>query len=97
MRTVTFADETYEFTDIRVHEQTPDGKYTLRINEGPHEGVCFVLSDMKFDDQDETLLHYDVQVTGAAVDDIKPIVDNFIIECLYNAIEKKQNEDQTVE
>ena len=42
-------------------------------------------------------MHYNLVVAGATVDEIKPIVDNFIIQLLHDQIERMKREDQTTE
>lgn len=89
MRIVRMADETeVEIPDI---EYSVDDKEALsfRITEGPHEGVIFSITEMKMDEQDESLLWYDLQVTGASSEDIKHIADAWIIALLEDAIERK--------
>lgn len=103
MKTVSFGDQSYDCHDISVYAKViKDGNYIMRIDEGEFEGTCFILADMHIDADDDSLLVYDIQVLGkASVDDIKPIVDNFILQCLINQIEDKaareRNEDQTAE
>lgn len=63
----------------------------FRITEGQFEGVWFTISDMRMDDTDECLMHYNVECAGATVDEIKPIVDNFILSILIEQIERLNN------
>lgn len=67
------------------------GDTVLKIEEGPFAGVWFTLSDMQMDDTDECLMHYNVECAGATVDEIKPIVDNFILSLLLDQIERAKN------
>lgn len=64
----------------------------MKIDEGPYAGVWFTLTDMVMDDEDECLMHYNVECAGATVDEIKPIVDNFILQLLLEQIERSKNE-----
>lgn len=95
MRTIVAEGIAYEVPEI-----TPVSDPVMQIMEGPFAGVWFTLSDMQMDDEDECLMHYDLEVSGATVDEIKPIVDNFIISLLHDKVEalkkeKQANEDKT--
>lgn len=92
MRTIVADGIAYEVPDI-----TPVLDPVMQINEGPFAGVWFTLSSMQMDEEDEGLLHYDVEVSGATIDEIKPVIDNFIISLLHDRVEelKKEHEDKT--
>ena len=90
MRTIVSDGIAYEVPEI-----TPVSEPVMQILEGPYAGVWFTLSDMQMDEEDEYLMHYNLEVAGATVDEIKPIIDNFIISLLYDRIESLKNEDKT--
>lgn len=90
MRTIVADGIAYEVPEI-----TPVSEPVMQILEGPFAGTWFTLSDMYMDDEDDSLMHYNVEVAGATVDEIKPIIDNFIISLLYDRIESLKNEDKT--
>jgi hypothetical protein len=90
MRTIVSEGIAYEVPEI-----TPVSEPVMQILEGPYAGVWFTLSDMQMDEKDECVMHYNVEVAGATVDEIKPIIDNFIISLLYDRIERLKNEDKT--
>lgn len=74
---------------------------TLRhiIRDGEFAGVEFTLDNMRVDDEDESLLWYDVSVVAgdATVDKIKEITDNYILWILVQQIEKFKNENPPTE
>lgn len=93
MRTIVADGVAYEVPEI-----VPVSEPVMQILEGPYAGVWFTLSDMQMDEKDECVMHYNLEVAGATVDEIKPIIDNFIISLLYDRIEtlkKEHNEDKT--
>lgn len=90
MRTIISDGIAYDVPEI-----TPVSEPVMQILDGPFAGVWFTLSDMQMDDEDECLMHYNVEVAGATVDEIKPVIDNFIISLLYDRIEMLKNEDKT--
>lgn len=90
MRTIVSEGIAYDVPEI-----TPVSEPVMQILEGPYAGVWFTLSDMQMDEVDECVMHYNVEVAGATVDEIKPIIDNFIISLLYDRIERLKNEDKT--
>lgn len=90
MRTIISDGIAYDVPEI-----TPVSEPVMQILDGPFAGVWFTLSDMQMDDKDECLMHYNVEVAGATVDEIKPVIDNFIISLLYDRIEMLKNEDKT--
>lgn len=90
MKTYTVPGE--EGRVISVPEIVAITKDTVfRITEGEFEGVWFTLSDMHMDDSDDCLMHYNVECAGATVDEIKPMVDNFILSILIEQIERSNN------
>ena len=90
MKTFMYSGVLYEVPDIRPILET-----VLEIKEGPYEGVWFTLHDMQMDEEDECLMHYEVEASGATVDEIKPIVDNFIIMLLHDQMERATNAAST--
>lgn len=86
MRTIVSDGIAYEVPEI-----TPVSEPVMQILEGPFAGVWFTLSNMQMDEEDGCLMHYNVEAAGASVDEIKPIVDNFIISLLYDNIERMKN------
>lgn len=77
----------YSVPTIDVHTQP-----VFRIQEGPFEGVWFTLTNMRMDDAEEGLLHYEIDVAGAAIEEIKPIVDAFIIKLVRDQVDRAQAE-----
>lgn len=82
---------------LEVPDIMPVTEPVMQILDGPFAGVWFTLSDMVMDDVDAGLMHYNLEVAGATVDEIKPVVDNFIISLMYEQLERLKNEDQTTE
>lgn len=87
MRTIVADGIAYEVPEIM-----PVTEPVMQILEGPFAGVWFTLSDMQMDEQDESLMHYNLEVSGATVDEIKSVVDNFIISLLHDRVEELKKE-----
>lgn len=69
----------------------------FEINEGDHKGAQFRIYDIRVDNQDEAVLWYELDTyAGVTIEQIKPIVDDFIIQIIYEQI-GRSNEDQTTE
>lgn len=79
---------------LEVPDIMPVTEPVMQILDGPFAGVWFTLSDMVMDDVDEGLMHYNLEVAGATVDEIKPVVDNFIISLMYEQLERLKNESK---
>lgn len=96
MRKITIEGVERELPEIGV---SSEGEMVVfEIKEGDHMGAQFSMYDMQFDDQDECLLHYQLDVSdNTTVDKIKPIVDTFIISILQDQIERSKNENKTAE
>lgn len=99
----TFMSEGVELSVPEMEVVDRDAK-VFQITEGDQAGVCFRFDNMRMDDSDETLLWYDLDIVDAAgnvtelsVDNIKPIVDNFILLTMYEMIERIKNENSTAE
>lgn len=101
----SFVSDGVEITVPDTAVVNPEGP-VIQILEGPHAGVYFKIGNMRMDDTDDALLWYDLDIvdaaghnTGEPVDQIKPIVDNFILMILHEQIEneKVKNENQTAE
>jgi len=66
--------------------------YTFTIMEGDHQGIQFRMTNMRIDDNDTSLMWYDLETAQPEdVDKIKPIVDNFILMILHEQIERDKN------
>lgn len=92
MKTYTIPGEgrTIDVFDTAVVSST-----VFKITEGPFEGVWFTLDNMVMDEHDDTLMHYNVQCSGATVDEIKPFIDNFILSILIAQINRDKNDQPT--
>lgn len=93
MKTFTVADKEYTVPDIEALVNEEGSPTIFKINEGEHAGVTFALDDLRIDDNDDTLLWYDLKTEKEKnVDDIKEIVDNFILMVLHEQTERVLNE-----
>lgn len=91
MRTIIIGDEEYIIPDIKAVRHDP---VVFQIMEGECEGIQFILENMKIDDQDDSLMLYDLStIVKSDVDLIKSIVDNFIVGILHDQIERSRNEN----
>lgn len=92
MKTFTIADKEYTVPDIEVMQE--EGSTPLfKINEGDYAGVIFALDDLRIDEVDDTLLWYDLKTEKEKdVEDIKEIVDNFILMILHEQTQRVLNE-----
>lgn len=94
----TFFSDDKEITIPDIGVVTVDGGTRLRIEEGECEGIEFALSNIRMDDNDDTLMWYDLDTFPSGhIDNIKPIVDNFILSLLIEKIERQKNEDSTAQ
>lgn len=94
----TFFSEGKEITIPDIGAMIVDGRNRLRIEEGDYEGIEFEISNIRMDDNDQTLMWYDLDTfPDGHIDNIKPIVDNFILSVLIDQIEKSNHEDPTAE
>lgn len=94
----TFYSDGVEITIPDIGATTVDGRVRLRIEEGDYEGIEFEISNIRMDDKDETLMWYDLDTfPDGHLDNIKPIVDNFILSVMIDKIERLKNEDPTTE
>ncbi len=85
----TFFSEGREITIPDIGSITADGGTRFRIEEGEYEGIEFAISNIHMDDNDETLMWYDLDTFPSGhLDNIKPIVDNFILSLLIDRIER---------
>jgi hypothetical protein len=88
MKTFQSGNDTITVPDISVVKS--DDPITFRIEEGEWAGVMFTIAHMRFDDKEEGLLLYDLDVvkgeqpTNATPKDIEGIVSNFILSILYD-------------
>lgn len=96
MRKITIEGVELEVPEIGVNSE--GDMVVFEIKEGEHTGAQFTLSDMQFDEQDEGLLHYSLDVSeNTTVDKIKTVVDNFILSIIFDQVERIKNENQTTE
>lgn len=96
MRKITVEGVEHDLPEIGVSSE--GDMVVFEIKEGEHTGAQFSMYDMQFDEQDECLLHYQLDVSdNTTVDKIKSIVDNFILSILYDQIERIKNENKTAE
>lgn len=87
---------TYEVVDIVPVSESKEPVFEIR--EGEFAGTWFKLSNLRIDNKDDSLLWYDLEASGdTTVDQIKPIVDNFILSILVEQIQRTKNENQTAE
>lgn len=97
MRTFTTDGQTYEVPLI-FPVLGADVQPTFEIKEGQFAGVQFRIENMIMDREDEQLMYYDLWCTdNVTVDQIKPIVDSFILMLLVDQIERLKNEDSPTE
>jgi hypothetical protein len=84
--------------DITVAKTDP---VTFQIAEGQWTGVMFTITDIKVDDDDENILHYNLSIVNdqppASVDNIKQIVDNFLLSILHDQIKRLNDERSDAE
>ena len=93
----TFICEGKEVTipDIS-HVQNDDGSLMFEIQEGDHKGIIFALDNMRIDENDESLMWYDLKTEKEEqVLQIKETVDNFILSILHEQIQRSKDENQT--
>lgn len=91
MKTFTIESQEIIIPDIKVVRTDP---LVFQIMEGECEGIQFILENMKMDDEDVSLMWYDLNtIVESDVVKIKPIVDNFVISILHDQIERSQNEN----
>lgn len=96
MKTFQIEGNTVEVPDIVIVEPEPP---VFRIAEGEWSGVTFTISELRIDDQDEKLLHcsYDIveseQQKEVTPDDIKPIIQNFILKILHDQMRRLDNDE----
>jgi len=90
MRKFVVGDVEYECPDIGVVEGSVDPIF--EILEGDQKGVKFTFTNMHMDEKDGSLMWYDLSTQSKDVDKIKPIVDNFILQIMYDQIERIENE-----
>lgn len=93
MKTFTVEGKDITIPDISVVEASIEGKSPVfQIMEGEHTGIQFAIENARVDDNDESLLWYDLHTEkDETVDKIKPIVDNFILSILYEQAERMRN------
>ena len=92
MRKITIEGVEHELPDLET--RTENGVVVFEVKEGEHVGAQFSLSDMQMDNEDECLLHYQLDVSdNTTVDKMKPIVDTRIISILQDEIERSKNEN----
>ena len=72
-----------ELPDIVFTEDTDKGM-VFTIKEGPHKDVVFTVSNIQMDDEDECLMHYDLESPDN--DAIKEIVNNFLVHTLMESV-----------
>jgi hypothetical protein len=93
MKTFQSGNETITIPDISVIKI--DNPIVFRIEEGEWSGVMFTISDMHFDDEKESLLHYFFNIVDGdqpstvTPDDIEKIVGNFILSIINDQVMKK--------
>lgn len=99
--TFTVDGRTYEVPKISIEGQH-EGNPICVIKSGPFKGVKFVMSDMRMSSTVEDELLYELAIINSdaenpqeVVDQIKPIVDNFIISILYKQMKHEQNERES--
>ena len=98
MKKFTIGSKEYELVDIKtVSEEGP----VFEIDEGEFKGVQFRLVNMQMgeecnDGSGDAMLNYQVDHSDSVtIDQIKPIIDSFIMHILYEQVEKMKNENQT--
>jgi hypothetical protein len=91
MRTFTIESQEITIPDIKAVRTDP---LVFQIMEGECGGIQFILENMKMDDEDVSIMHYDLNtIVETDVDKIKPIVDNFIVSIFHDQIERSRNEN----
>lgn len=95
MKHFNIGDKSYSVPDITVTGDSNNPVF--EISEGDHKGVQFRIHDIRVDDEDAAVLWYELDTSAEMiVGQIKPIVDDFIIQIIYEQIERS-NEDKTTE
>lgn len=89
----------YELVDVKVVDETGP---IFEIDEGEYKGVQFRLIEMKMgeevdDGSGDAMLNYQVEHSeGVTIEQIKPIIDTFILHIMYEQMVRvKKNEDKT--
>lgn len=89
----------YELVDVKVVDETGP---IFEIDEGEYKGVQFRLIEMKMgeevdDGSGDAMLNYQVEHSeGVTIEQIKPIIDTFILHIMYeHMVRVKKNEDTT--
>lgn len=95
----TFVSEGNEITVPDIIPATSDSTIPkFRIIEGDHKNIEFQISNIRMDDTDECLMWYDLDTWPEnKVDEIKEVVNNFILLSLYEQMEKFKNENPPIE
>lgn len=100
MKTFKVGSKDYELVDIKVaSEEGP----VFEIDEGEHKGVQFRLIDVQMGDEvpdgsGDAMLNYQVEHSdNVTIDQIKPIIDTFILHIMYEHVERMKDENQTDE
>lgn len=95
MKTFKVGSKEYELVDIKtVDEQGP----IFEIDEGQYKGVQFKLINMQMgeecaDGSGDAMLNYQVEHSDhVTIEEIKPIIDTFIMHILYVQVEKMKHE-----
>lgn len=96
MKTVVIDQQEYTVPDIKFRlDQDQSPKF--EIIEGELAGKWFSIENFRMDDEDETLLWYDLLTEDEKdVEILKPVVDNYIVIVLHEEMKRQQlNENDT--
>lgn len=97
MKTYNTADGSFNVPDyiVTIEEGVSDS-FIFTLTEGELSGTRFKIDCIQVDDNDDSLINYNLHSEGAegspSVDILKPIADNIIIGILLDAIEGHKNE-----
>lgn len=101
MKTFQHGDEIITVPDITVVKS--NDPITFRVEEGCWAGLTFTITDMHFDDKNEGLLHYNLDVinsdspTKPTPKGFEETISNFILSILYDQANRSKEESPTTE
>lgn len=97
MKEIKIEDITYKIPeyDVIMHE----GKPHLRITEGKYEGVAFTYDDVKVNEEDESLIEYNLytntQFNESEMQDFQNVANDILLVVLHEAITNAEKTERT--
>lgn len=97
MKEIKIEDVTYKIPDYDVimHEDKPH----LRITEGKYEGVVFTYQDIKVNEQDESLIEYNLytnqEFNESEMQDFQNVANDILLVVLQEAITNAEKTERT--